>query len=65
MEKEQIMQEKVTETIRDMAGSFNVKSAWENMFHENFPEILRIVGQCGIDAGEKGVRYGNQFLKIC
>lgn len=38
MEKEQIMQEEVTETIRDMAGSFGVKSAWENMFHENFPE---------------------------
>lgn len=38
MEKEQIMQEEVTETIRNMTGSFDVKSAWENMFHENFPE---------------------------
>lgn len=38
MEKEQIMQEEVAETIRNMTGSFDVKGAWENMFHENFPE---------------------------
>ena len=38
MEKEQILQEEVARTIRNMTGSFGVKSAWENMFHENFPE---------------------------